>query len=196
MPSSSSFVCGSPPQTPSTHTVSSFGSSSPTRPFANTITFYKIGARHATAAFVGLGCNLVDLASDPQCREPVKKLGAMCWLSLALCVVETLISVKFGRGEQREQRAQGGSRGCLKKSSGSFAILGFRFVSQAHAPSYLLDVGNYCNHFVDGVACLVRPTIPEGNSSSTRQESAINVPITKMSLSLVKRTTEWGLLKK
>ena len=34
------------------------------------------------------------------CRTTVQKLGSMCWLSLALCVVETLISIKFGRGEQ------------------------------------------------------------------------------------------------
>lgn len=33
-----------------------------------------------------------------QNRTTVQKLGSMCWLSLALCVVETLISIKFGRG--------------------------------------------------------------------------------------------------
>lgn len=32
------------------------------------------------------------------CRKPVKKIGAFCWLSLAICVVELLICVKFGHG--------------------------------------------------------------------------------------------------
>ncbi|XP_049932322.1 CDP-diacylglycerol--serine O-phosphatidyltransferase 1-like isoform X2 [Nymphaea colorata] len=31
-------------------------------------------------------------------RKPVKKLGAFCWLSLAICIVELLICIKFGRG--------------------------------------------------------------------------------------------------
>lgn len=31
-------------------------------------------------------------------RKPVKKIGAFCWLSLAICVVELLICVKFGHG--------------------------------------------------------------------------------------------------
>ncbi|URE24312.1 phosphatidylserine synthase [Musa troglodytarum] len=31
-----------------------------------------------------------------QDRKPVKKLGAFCWLSLAICIVELLICVKFG----------------------------------------------------------------------------------------------------
>ncbi|XP_038892335.1 CDP-diacylglycerol--serine O-phosphatidyltransferase 1-like isoform X1 [Benincasa hispida] len=33
-----------------------------------------------------------------QDRKPVKKIGAFCWLSLAICVVELLICVKFGHG--------------------------------------------------------------------------------------------------
>ncbi|CAL9038679.1 unnamed protein product [Musa banksii] len=33
-----------------------------------------------------------------QDRKPVKKLGAFCWLSLAICIVELLICVKFGHG--------------------------------------------------------------------------------------------------
>ncbi|RZR78319.1 hypothetical protein BHM03_00003601 [Ensete ventricosum] len=31
-------------------------------------------------------------------RKPVKKVGAFCWLSLAICIVELLICVKFGHG--------------------------------------------------------------------------------------------------
>lgn len=31
-------------------------------------------------------------------RKLVKKIGAFCWLSLAICVVELLICVKFGHG--------------------------------------------------------------------------------------------------
>ncbi|KAG0452290.1 hypothetical protein HPP92_025776 [Vanilla planifolia] len=33
-----------------------------------------------------------------QDRKPVKKLGAFCWLSLAICIVELLICIKFGHG--------------------------------------------------------------------------------------------------
>ncbi len=32
------------------------------------------------------------------CRKPTKKLGAFCWLALAIAIVETLICVKFGQG--------------------------------------------------------------------------------------------------
>jgi hypothetical protein len=28
----------------------------------------------------------------------VKKVGAFCWLSLAICIVELLICIKFGHG--------------------------------------------------------------------------------------------------
>jgi hypothetical protein len=31
--------------------------------------------------------------------KPVKKVGAFCWLSLATCIVELLVCMKFGRGE-------------------------------------------------------------------------------------------------
>ncbi|XP_016572744.2 CDP-diacylglycerol--serine O-phosphatidyltransferase 1 isoform X3 [Capsicum annuum] len=33
-----------------------------------------------------------------QDRKPVKKVGAFCWLALAICIVELLICVKFGHG--------------------------------------------------------------------------------------------------
>lgn len=33
-----------------------------------------------------------------QNREPIKKLGSFCWLALALMIVESLISIKFGNG--------------------------------------------------------------------------------------------------
>ncbi|GFP84702.1 cdp-diacylglycerol--serine o-phosphatidyltransferase 1 [Phtheirospermum japonicum] len=33
-----------------------------------------------------------------QDRKPVKKVGAFCWLSLAICIVELLICIKFGYG--------------------------------------------------------------------------------------------------
>ncbi|XP_039122836.1 CDP-diacylglycerol--serine O-phosphatidyltransferase 1 isoform X2 [Dioscorea cayenensis subsp. rotundata] len=33
-----------------------------------------------------------------QDRKPVKKVGAFCWLSLAICIVELLICIKFGHG--------------------------------------------------------------------------------------------------
>ncbi|KAG0591947.1 hypothetical protein KC19_1G214000 [Ceratodon purpureus] len=33
-----------------------------------------------------------------QTRKPIKKLGAFCWLALAIAIVETLICIKFGRG--------------------------------------------------------------------------------------------------
>ncbi|KAH9558976.1 hypothetical protein CY35_06G035300 [Sphagnum magellanicum] len=33
-----------------------------------------------------------------QTRKPTKKLGAFCWLAVAIAIVETLICVKFGRG--------------------------------------------------------------------------------------------------
>ena len=32
------------------------------------------------------------------CRTPVKKVGAFCWLSVAICIVELLICIKFGYG--------------------------------------------------------------------------------------------------
>lgn len=32
-----------------------------------------------------------------QTRKPIKKLGAFCWLALAIAIVETLICIKFGR---------------------------------------------------------------------------------------------------
>lgn len=32
-------------------------------------------------------------------RKPVKKVGAFCWLSLAICIVELLICFKFGYGK-------------------------------------------------------------------------------------------------
>ncbi|XP_023541088.1 CDP-diacylglycerol--serine O-phosphatidyltransferase 1-like isoform X5 [Cucurbita pepo subsp. pepo] len=35
---------------------------------------------------------------DSDSRTLVKKIGAFCWLSLAICVVELLICVKFGHG--------------------------------------------------------------------------------------------------
>uniref|UniRef100_A0A0E0PQY5 CDP-diacylglycerol--serine O-phosphatidyltransferase n=1 Tax=Oryza rufipogon TaxID=4529 RepID=A0A0E0PQY5_ORYRU len=34
-----------------------------------------------------------------QNSKPVKKVGAFCWLSLAICIVELLICMKFGHGE-------------------------------------------------------------------------------------------------
>ncbi|GAA0142327.1 hypothetical protein Leryth_024554 [Lithospermum erythrorhizon] len=33
-----------------------------------------------------------------QDRKPVKKVGAFCWLSLAICIIELLICIKFGHG--------------------------------------------------------------------------------------------------
>ncbi|XP_062232084.1 CDP-diacylglycerol--serine O-phosphatidyltransferase 2-like isoform X1 [Phragmites australis] len=33
-----------------------------------------------------------------QDSKPVKKVGAFCWLSLAICIMELLICMKFGRG--------------------------------------------------------------------------------------------------
>ncbi|XP_031114265.1 CDP-diacylglycerol--serine O-phosphatidyltransferase 1-like [Ipomoea triloba] len=33
-----------------------------------------------------------------QDRKPVKKVGTFCWLSLAICIVELLICIKFGHG--------------------------------------------------------------------------------------------------
>ncbi|KAL6566364.1 heat shock protein Pss1 [Orobanche gracilis] len=33
-----------------------------------------------------------------QNRKPVKKVGAFCWISLAICIVELLICIKFGHG--------------------------------------------------------------------------------------------------
>lgn len=33
-----------------------------------------------------------------QDRKPVKKVGAFCWLSVAICIVELLICMKFGHG--------------------------------------------------------------------------------------------------
>ncbi|CAN4121742.1 unnamed protein product [Withania somnifera] len=33
-----------------------------------------------------------------QDRKPAKKVGAFCWLSLAICIVELLICIKFGHG--------------------------------------------------------------------------------------------------
>jgi hypothetical protein len=31
--------------------------------------------------------------------KPFKKVGSFCWLSLAICIVELLICIKFGHGE-------------------------------------------------------------------------------------------------
>ncbi|XP_076956055.1 CDP-diacylglycerol--serine O-phosphatidyltransferase 1-like isoform X1 [Bidens hawaiensis] len=33
-----------------------------------------------------------------QDRKPVKKVGAFCWLSLAICIIELFICIKFGHG--------------------------------------------------------------------------------------------------
>ncbi|KAK8512942.1 hypothetical protein V6N12_030350 [Hibiscus sabdariffa] len=33
-----------------------------------------------------------------QDRKPVKKVGAFCWLSVAICIIELLICIKFGHG--------------------------------------------------------------------------------------------------
>uniref|UniRef100_A0A0E0BW58 CDP-diacylglycerol--serine O-phosphatidyltransferase n=1 Tax=Oryza meridionalis TaxID=40149 RepID=A0A0E0BW58_9ORYZ len=33
-----------------------------------------------------------------QDRKPVKKVGSFCWLSLAICILELLICIKFGHG--------------------------------------------------------------------------------------------------
>ncbi|XP_047972994.1 CDP-diacylglycerol--serine O-phosphatidyltransferase 1-like isoform X1 [Salvia hispanica] len=33
-----------------------------------------------------------------QDRKPAKKVGAFCWLSLAICIIELLICIKFGHG--------------------------------------------------------------------------------------------------
>uniref|UniRef100_A0A803KUR3 CDP-diacylglycerol--serine O-phosphatidyltransferase n=1 Tax=Chenopodium quinoa TaxID=63459 RepID=A0A803KUR3_CHEQI len=33
-----------------------------------------------------------------QDRKPIKKVGALCWLALAICIVELLICIKFGHG--------------------------------------------------------------------------------------------------
>ncbi|RAL40221.1 unnamed protein product [Cuscuta campestris] len=33
-----------------------------------------------------------------QDRKPVKKVGSFCWLSLAICIVELLMCIKFGHG--------------------------------------------------------------------------------------------------
>ncbi|EYU40802.1 hypothetical protein MIMGU_mgv1a007963mg [Erythranthe guttata] len=33
-----------------------------------------------------------------QDRKPVKKVGSFCWLSVAICIVELLICIKFGHG--------------------------------------------------------------------------------------------------
>ncbi|XP_021824283.1 CDP-diacylglycerol--serine O-phosphatidyltransferase 1 isoform X1 [Prunus avium] len=33
-----------------------------------------------------------------QDRTPVKKVGAFCWLSVAICIIELLICIKFGHG--------------------------------------------------------------------------------------------------
>ncbi|KVH96239.1 hypothetical protein Ccrd_001679 [Cynara cardunculus var. scolymus] len=39
------------------------------------------------------------LLAIPTVREkPVKKVGAFCWLSLAICIIELLICIKFGHG--------------------------------------------------------------------------------------------------
>lgn len=32
-------------------------------------------------------------------RKSIKKLGAFCWLAVAIAIVETLICIKFGRGK-------------------------------------------------------------------------------------------------
>ncbi|GJX58924.1 CDP-diacylglycerol--serine O-phosphatidyltransferase 1 isoform X1 [Tanacetum coccineum] len=34
-----------------------------------------------------------------QDRKPVKKVGAFCWISLAICIIELLICIKFGHGD-------------------------------------------------------------------------------------------------
>ncbi|MBA0683229.1 hypothetical protein Goari_024901 [Gossypium aridum] len=34
-----------------------------------------------------------------QDRKPVKKVGAFCWLSLAICIIELLICIKFGHAD-------------------------------------------------------------------------------------------------
>ncbi|KQK04991.1 hypothetical protein BRADI_2g17230v3 [Brachypodium distachyon] len=38
-----------------------------------------------------------------QDRKPVKKVGAFCWLSVAICIVELLICMKFGHGLFHDQ---------------------------------------------------------------------------------------------
>ncbi|KAJ9554207.1 hypothetical protein OSB04_018252 [Centaurea solstitialis] len=37
--------------------------------------------------------------NQPGNLKPVKKVGAFCWLSLAICIIELFICIKFGHGE-------------------------------------------------------------------------------------------------
>ncbi|XP_004300946.1 PREDICTED: phosphatidylserine synthase 2-like [Fragaria vesca subsp. vesca] len=39
-----------------------------------------------------------DLGVGNAILKPVKKVGAFCWLSVAICIVELLICIKFGHG--------------------------------------------------------------------------------------------------
>jgi hypothetical protein len=52
-----------------------------------------------------------------QTRKPTKKLGAFCWLAVAIAIVETLICVKFGRGticfQQMSLPNRFGKCGCI-----------------------------------------------------------------------------------
>jgi hypothetical protein len=51
------------------------------------------------------------------CRKPTKKLGAFCWLAVAIAIVETLICVKFGQGticfQQMSLPNRFGKCGCI-----------------------------------------------------------------------------------
>lgn len=48
--------------------------------------------------FLFLQTNPFVLTNNMYSRKPVKKVGAFCWLSLAICIIELLICIKFGHG--------------------------------------------------------------------------------------------------
>ena len=55
-------------------------------------------ALHLCPPWIRILTNKFILTDNIYSRKPVKKVGAFCWLSLAICIIELLICIKFGHG--------------------------------------------------------------------------------------------------
>ncbi|KAL9254747.1 CDP-diacylglycerol--serine O-phosphatidyltransferase 1-like protein [Drosera capensis] len=95
-----------------------------------------------------------------QDRKPVKKVGAFCWLTVAICIVELLICIKFGHGESRPMMI-------YPKCLGFENKLKARVVPEAYVfmVGYLLDVDwHWSCGFLGGLVMATASSFPEENA--------------------------------
>lgn len=80
----------------------------PSQPSASITPTYKTGLTNSAIHLIAtvhmnhitISCWILMIGHDfDHPSKPVKKVGAFCWLSLAICIVELLICMKFGHGE-------------------------------------------------------------------------------------------------